>query len=87
MNSPQEERLSAITRAQLLDDALNLAQAGILGYEVALNMTRYLATSEHHYVPWRAVFENMKFLELMLRQTTAYGHFQVLEAHSTLVSS
>ncbi|KDR09597.1 Aminopeptidase N, partial [Zootermopsis nevadensis] len=65
-----------LTRAQLLDDALNLARAGILGYDVALNMTQYLATGENHYVPWTAAFENFKFLDLVLRQTTAYGCFQ-----------
>jgi aminopeptidase N len=74
--------LSAITRAQLLDDALNLARAGILGYDVALNMTRYLAGRESHYVPWKAVFENMRFLNTMLRQTPTYGLFQVLEVQS-----
>lgn len=80
LNSPPGDVLPAITRAQLLDDALNLARAGILGYDVALNMTRYLATRENHYVPWKAVLENVRFLDLMLRQTTAYGWFQVLDA-------
>jgi aminopeptidase N len=70
--------LSAMTRAQLLDDALNLARAGTLAYDVALNMTRYLAGRESHYVPWKAMFENMKFLNFMLRETPAYGLFQVL---------
>jgi aminopeptidase N len=72
--------LSAITRAQLLDDALSLARAGTLGYDIALNMTRYLATKENHYVPWKAVFEHMRFLDRMLRRTPAYGLFQVLQA-------
>jgi aminopeptidase N len=63
----------------LLDDALNLARAGILGYDVALNVTRYLATKEMDYVPWKAFHEQLRFLNLMLRQTTAYGDFQVCE--------
>jgi aminopeptidase N len=71
--------LSAATRAQLLDDSLNLARAGALAYGVALNMTRYLATRESHYVPWTAVFENLRFLDFMLRHTPAYGVFQVLQ--------
>jgi hypothetical protein len=81
LNSPPQDMLPATTRAQLLDDALNLARAGTLSYEVALNMTRYLATRESHYVPWKAVFENWRFLDFMLRQTPAYGVFQVLEAY------
>jgi aminopeptidase N len=67
--------LPASTRAQLLDDALNLARAGILDYELALIMTRYLGTKEYHYVPWKT-FENAKFLDRMLRDTTEYGWFQ-----------
>jgi aminopeptidase N len=83
LRSPPQDMLSAVTRAQLLDDALNLARAGTLSYEVALNMTRYLAARESHYVPWKAVFENMRFLDFMLRQTPAYGVFQVPGAQPT----
>jgi len=75
-NSPLQNELPAITRAQLLDDALSLARAGILGYDVALNMTRYLATKEVDFVPWKSFHEHLRFLNLMLRQTTAYGFFQ-----------
>ena len=46
--------LSPQTRAQLLDDSLNLARAGFLPYSVALNMTRYLA-KELDLVPWNSV--------------------------------
>jgi aminopeptidase N len=78
LNSSSQNMFSPTTRAQLIDDALNLARAGTLGYDVALNMTRYLADRESHYVPWKATFENMRFLNTMLRQTPAYGLFQVL---------
>jgi aminopeptidase N len=79
--------LSASTRAQLLDDALNLARAGVLGYDVALDMTRYLAARESHYVPWKALFDNMRFLNTMLRQTPAYGLFQVLQVQPISIQS
>jgi len=42
-------------------------------------MTRYLATKEMDYVPWKSFHEHLRFLSLMLRQTTAYGHFQVCQ--------
>jgi aminopeptidase N len=77
LNSKPRNMLPPSTRAQLLDDALNLARAGILDYDLALNMTRYLETKEHHYVPWKTFFENAKFLDLMLRDTTEYSWFQV----------
>jgi hypothetical protein len=79
LNSPLENELPAVTRAQLLDDALNLARGGILGYSVALNMTRYLATKEVDFVPWKSFHEHLRFLNLMLRRTTAYGLFQVCQ--------
>jgi hypothetical protein len=79
LNSSPQDELPAITRAQLLDDALYLARAGILGYDVALDMTRYLAKREMDYVPWKAFHEHLRYLDLMLRQTTAYGDFQVCE--------
>ena len=79
LNSPLQNELPPVTRAQLLDDALNLARGGILGYDIALNMTRYLTTKEMDYVPWKSFYEHLRFLNLMLRQTTAYGHFQVCQ--------
>jgi aminopeptidase N len=75
--------LPASTTSQLLDDALNLARAGILDYDLALNMTRYLATKEYHYVQWKTFFENANFLDLMLRDTTEYGWFQVRHCGSS----
>ena len=40
-------------RAQILDDALNLARAKLLDYETALSLTGYLS-KEEEYVPWTA---------------------------------
>jgi len=79
LNSPLQNELPPVTRAQLLDDALNLARGRILGYDVALNMTRYLATKEMDFVPWKSFHEHLRFLNLMLRETIAYGHFQVCQ--------
>ncbi|KAF2365599.1 Peptidase M1 membrane alanine aminopeptidase N-terminal [Trinorchestia longiramus] len=59
-------------RAQILDDALNLARAGVVPYHVALNMTRYLR-QEGVQVPWQAAFSNFKYLHTMLRSSPIYG--------------
>jgi len=40
-----------INRAQLMDDALNLARAGLLPYDVAFNVTNYLK-DETEYLPY-----------------------------------
>jgi hypothetical protein len=79
LSSPLQNELPPVTRAQLLDDAMNLARAGLLDYDVALNMTRYLATKEMDFVPWKSFHEHLRFLNLMLRQTTGYGLFQVCQ--------
>ena len=65
--------LSPQTRAQLLDDSLNLARAGFLPYSVALNMTRYLA-KELDLVPWNSVLNyGLSYLDVRfhaLKMTT-----------------
>ncbi|XP_069686792.1 aminopeptidase N-like isoform X2 [Periplaneta americana] len=77
LHSSPETTFSVLTRTQLLNDALYLARAGKLDYDVALNVTRYLATREEHYVPWRAALQNFDFLNTVLRETTVYGKFQM----------
>ena len=56
--------LSPQTRAQLLDDSLNLARAGLLQYSVALNMTSYLV-KELDLVPWNSVLnQGLSYLDV-----------------------
>ena len=40
-------------RAQIIDDAFNLARANLLDYETALSVTEYLH-KEVDYVPWNS---------------------------------
>jgi glutamyl aminopeptidase len=53
--------LSAADRSNLIHDAFNLAEANLLSYSTALNMTKYLV-SEYHYVPWYVT--SSKLIEL-----------------------
>lgn len=62
-------------RAGLIDDALNLARARLLGYPVALNMTTYLE-KEKDYVPWQAFMNALEFINGMLDSTESYGNFK-----------
>jgi len=59
-------------RAQIIDDAFSLARAGQLGYDVAFGTTSYLA-NEKEFVPWRAVYRNVGYINSMLSLTPAYG--------------
>ena len=66
----------ASNRAQLIDDALNLARAGYLDYGVALNVTRYLV-HETDYVPWKAAIAALNYIDSMFIRTRNYGLFKV----------
>ena len=43
--------IHVINRAQIIDDALNLAKSGLLDYDTALSVTGYLS-KEVEYIPW-----------------------------------
>lgn len=74
LDDPRE--ISVINRAQLIDDAFNLARAGLLDYSVTFNLTRYLQY-EVEYIPWKSAAIGFKFLDSMLCRTKIYGSFQV----------
>ena len=69
-------KIHVINRAQIIDDALNLARVGQLKYELALEVTSYL-NSETEYIPWAAALTGLRYLEEMLKRTPAYGDFKV----------
>lgn len=66
------EVIHVTNRAQVMDDALNLARAGQLPYATALGLNEYLS-KETEYVPWRAALNNLEFLDTMLSATAGYG--------------
>lgn len=68
-------QLPDVTRAQLLDDALNLALSGRLTYTIALNVTAQLIT-DVEYLPWSAALTALERLDTMLAVTPAYGNFK-----------
>ncbi|XP_048262950.1 aminopeptidase N isoform X2 [Bombus terrestris] len=76
LNKDSFRNISTVNRAQLIDDALNLARAGRLDYAIALNVTSYLA-HETEYLPWKAAFNAMDYLDIMLIRTSSYDKFRV----------
>ncbi|KOC62990.1 Aminopeptidase N [Habropoda laboriosa] len=68
--------ISTINRAQLIDDALNLARAGRLDYGTALDVTSYLA-HETEYLPWKAALTAMHYLDDMLIDMPNYDKFRI----------
>ena len=73
-------QIHVINRAQIIDDAINLARVGLLKYELALGVTSYL-NSETEYIPWAAALTGFRYLEEMLKRTAAYGDFKVSFGH------
>ena len=74
------EQIPTINRAQLVDDAFNLARADLMPYTTALNMAVYLRKETEH-APWRSAFEAFRYVDIMLKRTSAYTSFKVCSYH------
>jgi len=64
-----------MNRAQLIDDAFNLARSGVIDYEIALNLTQYLE-KEEEYVPWSTATRVLGYIDSMLIRTEIYGSWR-----------
>ncbi|KAE8736892.1 hypothetical protein FOCC_FOCC017652 [Frankliniella occidentalis] len=67
--------IAATNRAQLLDDAMNLARGGVLDYETALDVTRYLRY-EKEYLPWKAALNALGYIDSMMVDSGHYDKFK-----------
>jgi aminopeptidase N len=64
-----------VNRAQILDDSLTLARAGLLDYSIALGTTEYLA-KELEYIPWIAAIGELTYIGSMLGRESGYGEYK-----------
>ncbi|RUS89810.1 hypothetical protein EGW08_002422 [Elysia chlorotica] len=62
-------------RAGLLNDAFSLAGAGLVSYEVPLQLMSYLAR-EREYVPWSAVLSGVSYIHSMLRLDPGFARWR-----------
>uniref|UniRef100_A0A3Q2PD67 Aminopeptidase n=1 Tax=Fundulus heteroclitus TaxID=8078 RepID=A0A3Q2PD67_FUNHE len=67
--------LSVMNRAQIIDDAFNLARAKIIPTTMALRTTKYLS-EERDYIPWASALRNLDYYILMFDRTEVYGVLQ-----------
>lgn len=67
--------IHSINRAQIINDAWNLASAGLLDFSIALSTLDYL-DMETDYVPWRAALRAFSYVRTALQLTPIYGRFQ-----------
>lgn len=76
MDPSRMHEIIPTNRAQLLDDSLNLARAGLLNYSIAMNVTQYLY-NELDYLPWKSALTAFSYLDDMLIRTAGYDKFKV----------
>uniref|UniRef100_A0AAQ5YAM0 Aminopeptidase n=1 Tax=Amphiprion ocellaris TaxID=80972 RepID=A0AAQ5YAM0_AMPOC len=69
------EVIPVINRAQLVDDAFNLARAKIIQTVQALETTTYL-NNETAYMPWASAINNLDYFYLMFDRSEVYGPMQ-----------
>ncbi len=65
----------SVVRAQLLDDALNLARAEILSYDIPL--TFLLGLGHTDVLPFAATEKSIQYLTYMINREPSYEHFRV----------
>ncbi|XP_017691744.1 PREDICTED: aminopeptidase N [Lepidothrix coronata] len=61
-----------INRAQIIDDAFNLARAKYVNVTLALSTTRFLS-QETEYMPWQAALSNLQYFQLMFDRSEVFG--------------
>ncbi|NXB05314.1 AMPN Aminopeptidase, partial [Cnemophilus loriae] len=61
-----------INRAQIIDDAFNLARAKYVNVTLALSTTRFLS-QEMEYMPWQAALSNLQYFQLMFDRSEVFG--------------
>jgi len=76
LNSENHTNIHPLNKAQILDDSLNLARAGVLKYSTALDLTKYLE-NETDFIPWVSYFTALTFLNSRLTGTQDYDNFKV----------
>ncbi|XP_077477080.1 aminopeptidase N-like isoform X1 [Stigmatopora argus] len=67
--------IPTLNRAQIIDDAFNLARAKMVDVTLALRTTKYLS-KETEYIPWQSALGNLNFYYLMFDRTEVYGPLQ-----------
>ncbi|KAJ8889309.1 hypothetical protein PR048_008807 [Dryococelus australis] len=76
LDSDQMALIPAVNRAQILNDAFNLARAGSLNYHIVTVLLRYLSR-ETDYIPWQAALQGLSYLTGKLKASPDYAVFKV----------
>ncbi|XP_061165768.1 aminopeptidase N-like isoform X2 [Saccostrea echinata] len=66
--------IHSVNRAQIINDAWNLAKSGDLSMTIALKTVNYL-DKETEFVAWQAALRELGYVDSMLERTALYGPF------------
>ena len=70
------EKFHETNRAQIIDDAFNLARAGMVGYDLVFELMRSM-NEERSFIVWKAARRGFRYIQTMLSRTGAFGDIQV----------
>ncbi|KAJ8335471.1 hypothetical protein SKAU_G00388130 [Synaphobranchus kaupii] len=73
--SSNHQVIPVINRAQIVDDAFNLARAKMVDTTLALRTTKYLS-QEREFMPWDSAIGNLDYFFLMFDRSEVYGPMQ-----------
>lgn len=71
----KHQDIPVINRAQIIDDAFNLARAKMVTTILALRTTKFL-NKEVEYLPWQSAIRNLNYFFLMFDRSEVYGPMQ-----------
>ncbi|XP_015604734.1 uncharacterized protein LOC107272255 [Cephus cinctus] len=77
LESENFEVIHELNRAAIIDDLLNLARAGYLGYEVALDGLQYII-KETNYLPYKSAFTSLAYLN---RRFAGHRNYHIYAYH------
>src|SRR5205823_3159585 len=78
-------RIAVENRAQILDDAFNLAKSSLLPYAFVFSLSNYLRMHETEFPPWESFLDSISHLSYMLQNTPADKKFKVKVTESNCV--
>lgn len=71
------DNIHVMNRAQVVDDLFNLARGGVVNYDVAVDIIRYIK-KEKHYIPWLSAINNgLTFLSQRVKGSSSDSDQQV----------
>lgn len=70
--SENHNTIDVINRAQIVDDALNLARANEITYDLSFRIVSYLK-NEHEYYPWYSALSGFDYLTRILGEQSSAG--------------